>query len=181
MQFWEYWSEYSRKFLEKKTKNIFFALTLHSLLCFTDDIFVSLTHAMCIPSLFCGFIFTSWSLLPWPQSSCSSSWSSCPQVCRQDGDQWQLGAGHRGNQRGRSRPADGQLWENGDRHDAGERHPPGSNAVTQTSSPALNSASTRTSAIPHISSKTCQCSISCEPCQWGSFHNICFVRRAPNF
>lgn len=92
---------------------------------------------MSIPSLFCGFIFTSWSLLPWPQSSCSSSWLSCPQVCRQDGDQWQLGAGHRGNQRGRSRPADGQLWENGDRHDAGERHPPGSNAVTRTSSPAL--------------------------------------------
>lgn len=69
-------------------------------------------------------------VLLWPQSACSSSWSSCPQVCGQDGHQRQLGVGHSGDQRGRCCSADGQLWENGDRHHAGEGRPPGFDTVT---------------------------------------------------
>lgn len=92
---------------------------------------------------------TSWLLLLWPQSSCPSSWSPCPQVRRQDGDKQQPGVGHRGDQRGGRRTADRQLWENGDRHHAGERHPAGVDAVTPALRPITPSRPT-----PHLCSSS---------------------------
>ena len=79
---------------------------------------------------------TSWLLWPlhsdlqFSCSSSSSSWSSRPQVRWAHRDQRQPGASHRGNQRGRAVAADRQLWEDGDRHHAGEGHPAGTDPVT---------------------------------------------------
>lgn len=118
-------------------------------------------HACMCPSFILWLRLYFWSVLLWPQRSCSSSssWPSSPQVRQQDGDQRQLGVGHCGDQGGRGRPADGQLREDGDRHHAGERHPPGFDAVTgvcpcSPSAPLLHPTS-------HILSSTCHmCSIS---------------------
>lgn len=82
-----------------------------------------------------------------PQSSTSSCCRSRLQVRRQDGDQRQPGADHRGYQRGRCRPADSQLREDADRHHAGEGRPAGVDAVTLASSSA-------TATPPHACSIT---------------------------
>lgn len=86
---------------------------------------VSVTRPLCFHTLPLSTLSTQS-----PCCSSSSSRRSRLQVRRQDGDQRQPGADHRGNQRGRGGPADGQLWEDADWHHAGEGRPAGADAVT---------------------------------------------------